>query len=92
MNEKKISILKEMLHSMKEGFLGCSGFNIEQTDTFQEAIENLTSPSADTTIPPKKATSKSCHRCNDEMTEEEFKIQAGYCDECINKMILGKTS
>ena len=70
-----------------------------------EELHSPTLPNADTTIPhnigvsrtkirfqTKKATSKCCQDCNMLMTEEEFKIQAGYCNECICKRVIGNTS
>ena len=36
-----IVILEQMLCRMKEGTLGCSGFNITETDVFKCAIDTL---------------------------------------------------
>ncbi len=36
-----IIILEQMLYRMKEGTLGCSGFNITETEVFECAIKTL---------------------------------------------------
>lgn len=41
LKEEHITILKKMLRRMKEGTLGCSGFNIIETDVFCCAINEL---------------------------------------------------
>ena len=33
---------------------------------------------------------KVCHDCGKTLTNEQFKIQAGYCDDCINNRVIGK--
>ncbi len=41
MKKENIDVLKKMLRDMEEGTLGCSGFNIKETDTLRSAIKEL---------------------------------------------------
>ena len=41
MEKEKIDVLENMLRRMVEGTLGCSGFNIEETDILRSAIKEL---------------------------------------------------
>ncbi len=42
MEKEKIDVLENILKRMVEGTLGCSGFNIEETDTLRSAIRETT--------------------------------------------------
>lgn len=41
MEKEKINVLKNMLHRMVEGHLGCSGFSMAETGALRSAIKEL---------------------------------------------------
>ena len=47
MDKEKIAVLQNMLIRMVEGHLGCSGFNMVETDALKTAIKELNTTSSD---------------------------------------------
>ncbi len=71
---KEIEILEKMLKRMEEGTLGCSGFNIVETDAFRFAIKKLKE------IAPKEDLLK-CVICNKPTKKEDWGFQSSISND-----------
>ena len=98
-DKELIEILENMLHRMVEGFLGCSGFNMVETDALRTVIKALSSQSKQIEELKKKKGWVICPECNNEdmlkirCTEKEPDGTLTYkCHKCKNKFKINETN